>query len=39
MLDQATVATGAAADDVDGDGRPDLLLFGGMTGLQLEVQR
>jgi hypothetical protein len=37
-FDQAAVATGASADDVDGDGDPDVLLWGGMTGLQLEVQ-
>lgn len=35
-LPMATVAAGALADDVDGDGKPDLLLYGAMTGLQLE---
>lgn len=39
MFDQAVVAGGASADDVDGDGDPDVLLWGGMTGLQLEVQQ
>ncbi|HEX8950843.1 MAG TPA: FG-GAP-like repeat-containing protein, partial [Polyangia bacterium] len=38
-FDQAVVATGASADDVDGDGDPDVLLWGGMTGLQLELQQ
>ncbi len=38
-FDQAVVATGASADDVDGDGDPDVLLWGGMTGVQLEVQQ
>jgi hypothetical protein len=37
-FDQAVAATGALADDVDGDGDPDVLLYGGMTGLQLERQ-
>jgi hypothetical protein len=37
-FDQAVAATGALADDVDGDGDLDVLLFGGMTGLQLELQ-
>jgi hypothetical protein len=38
-FDQAVPATGASIDDVDGDGDPDVLLWGGMTGLQLEVQQ
>ncbi|MDB4967529.1 MAG: hypothetical protein JWN44_3218 [Myxococcales bacterium] len=37
-FDQAVPADGALADDVDGDGDLDVLLYGGMTGLQLEVQ-
>ncbi len=39
MLDQAVEAAGASADDVAGDGDPDVLLWGSMTGLQLEVQQ
>ena len=39
MFDQAVLATGAGADDVDGDGDVDVLLWGGMTGVQLEVQQ
>jgi len=39
MFDQSVLATGAGADDVDGDGDVDVLLWGGMTGLQLEVQQ
>ena len=35
---QVAAATGAAADDVDGDGKPDLLLFG-PSGLDLLVQK
>jgi hypothetical protein len=31
-------ATGALADDIDGDGDLDVLLYGDMTGLQLQVQ-
>ncbi|MGZ3425020.1 MAG: FG-GAP repeat domain-containing protein [Polyangia bacterium] len=38
-FDQALAATGASADDVDGDGDLDVLLWGGATGLQLEVQQ
>jgi len=38
-FDQAAAATGAAIDDVDGDGDLDVLLWGGMTGLQLQVQQ
>lgn len=38
-FDQAVEAAGAGADDVDGDGDPDVLLWGAMTGLQLEVQQ
>jgi hypothetical protein len=38
-FDQSVVATGASADDIDGDGDLDVLLWGGMTGLQLEVQQ
>jgi hypothetical protein len=38
-FDQSLLATGASADDVDGDGDEDVLLWGGMTGLQLEVQQ
>lgn len=36
---QAMVATGALSDDVDGNGLPDVLLYGGMTGLQLELHK
>jgi enediyne biosynthesis protein E4 len=38
-FDQAVPATGASADDIDADGDPDVLLWGAMTGLQLEVQQ
>lgn len=38
-LDQAVEAAGALADDVDGDGRPDLLLYGAQTGVQLELSK
>ena len=38
-FDQAVVASGASADDIDGDGDVDVLLWGGMTGVQLEVQQ
>jgi hypothetical protein len=38
-FDQAAAATGAGIDDVDGDGDLDVLLWGGMTGLQLQVQQ
>jgi hypothetical protein len=38
-FDQATVAAGAFADDVDADGDLDVLLWGGMTGVQLEIQK
>jgi hypothetical protein len=37
-LDSTDVALGAAADDVDGDGTPDLLLYGA-SGLTLELQQ
>ena len=39
IFDRRVVATGASADDVDGDGDVDVLLWGGMTGVQLEVQQ
>ncbi len=39
MFDQSVLATGASADDVDGDGDVDVLLWGGSTGVQLEVQQ
>ncbi|HEY2744366.1 MAG TPA: VCBS repeat-containing protein [Polyangia bacterium] len=38
-FDQSVLATGASADDVDGDGDLDVLLWGGSTGVQLEVQQ
>jgi hypothetical protein len=38
-FDQSVVAGGASADDIDGDGDLDVLLWGGATGLQLEVQQ
>lgn len=38
-FDQAVVAAGAFADDIDADGDLDVLLWGGMTGVQLEVQQ
>jgi hypothetical protein len=38
-FDQAVVATGAGIDDIDADGDLDVLLWGGSTGLQLEVQQ
>ncbi len=37
-FDQAVEASGASADDIDADGDLDVLLWGGMTGLQLQVQ-
>jgi hypothetical protein len=38
-LGSGVAATGASADDIDGDGDQDVLLWGGATGLQLEVQQ
>ncbi|MCU1282739.1 MAG: ASPIC/UnbV domain protein, partial [bacterium] len=38
-FDQAVVAGGASADDIDGDGDLDVLLWGAMSGVQLQVQQ
>ena len=38
-FDQSVAATGASLDDIDADGDLDVLLWGGMTGVQLEVQQ